>query len=171
MQMGDWIIPVIIGGILLCGVIRGVDVFQEFLAGAAENLKTAVDILPALIALTVAVGMFQASGALDVLTMALAPLLNLLGFPPEAAPLALIRPVSGSGALAVYENLLGTYGPDSFVGRVTSILMGSTETTFYTIAVYYSAVAVKNSRHTLACAAAADFTGFLVSAWMVRFLF
>lgn len=171
MNFTVYVIPVVLAGILVFGLIKGVDVFNEFIEGARENLKTAVQILPALIALMTAIGMFKSSGALDILTYVLSPVTNLLGFPPECVPLAMIRPVSGSGALALYESLLNSNHPDSFVGRVASVMMGSTETTFYTIAVYYSVTKVKKIRHTLACALIGDLTGFIVSALVVTFLF
>ena len=171
MNFTSYIIPIIIGAILIFGLINGVDVFNEFIEGAKENLKTGVQILPALIALMTAVGMFKASGALDILTYALSPVTTFLGFPSECVPLAMIRPISGSGALAVYESILNSNHPDSFVGRVASVMLGSTETTFYTIAVYYSVTKIKKTRHTLACALAADFTGFVVSALVVNIFF
>ena len=171
MNFTSYIIPIIIGAILIFGLINGVDVFNEFIEGAKENLKIGVQILPALIALMTAVGMFKASGALDILTYALSPLTNFLGFPSECVPLAMIRPISGSGALAVYESILNSNHPDSFVGRVASVMLGSTETTFYTIAVYYSVRKIKKTRHTLACALMADFAGFVVSALVVSIFF
>ena len=171
MNFTDFIIPVMIAGILIFGLAKGVDVFNEFIEGAKENFKTAIQILPSLVALMTAVGMFKASGALDILTYALSPVTQFLGFPPECVPLAMIRPISGSGALAVYEALLNSTHPDSFAGRVASVMMGSTETTFYTIAVYYSVTKVKKIRHTLACALTADFVGFIVSTLTVMMLF
>ena len=122
-------------------------------------------IIPALVALLTAVSMLRASGAMELLSRLCAPLFELLGIPPETAPLMLIRPVSGSGALAVASELMAAHGPDSTVGRVAAVMMGSTETTFYTIAVYFG------SRHTVPAALAADFTGFLAAAWTVRLFF
>jgi spore maturation protein B len=115
--------------------------------------------------------MFKASGALDVLTHALAPMSNAIQVPGELVPLAILRPVSGSGSLAIFENTLNTYGPDSFLGRVASVMQGSTETTFYTIAVYYGAINVQKTRHTVFCALIADFVGFIMSTLAVRLLF
>ena len=115
-------VPVIIGGILLFGAVRGVNVFDEFIAGAKEGLSSAVKILPALVGLMTAVGMFKASGALDVLTHALSPLSSTLGVPGELMPLALLRPISGSGALVIFENLLTAYGPDSAIGRIAGVM-------------------------------------------------
>ena len=171
MNFTSYIIPLIIAGILIYGLIKGVDVFNEFIEGAKDNLKIGVQILPALIALMTCVGMFKASGAMNIFTNFIKPLTDVLGFPSECVPLAMIRPISGSGALAVYENILTYNHPDSFVGRVASVMLGSTETTFYTIAVYYSVTNIKKTRHTLVCALSADFTSFVISALVVNLFF
>lgn len=154
--------------VLLYGAVKKVDIFAEFTAGAMENLKTAVEILPSLILLITAVGMLSASGALEAFSEIMSPLLSKLGFPPEVLPLAMIRPVSGSGAIAVLDNILDTVGADSFTGRVAAVLMGSTETTFYTIAVYYSAVRLKAELPVFVSSLTADFAGFVFSALVVR---
>ncbi|MCI5905429.1 MAG: spore maturation protein [Oscillospiraceae bacterium] len=169
--MTDYIIPLFIGLIIIYGCIKKVDIFDEFLSGARENLKTGVDILPSLIAMITAIGMFKASGAMELLAKAMSPVTEFLGFPSECLPLAIMRPVSGSGALAVFETILSEVHPDSFAGRVASVILGSTETTFYTIAVYYGAANIKNTRHTLASALSADFTGFIISVLTVRLIF
>lgn len=160
--------PMLICLILLYGAVKKVDIFAEFTTGAMENLKTAVEILPSLILLITAVGMLSASGALEAFSEIMSPLLSKLGFPPEVLPLAMIRPVSGSGAIAVLDNILGTVGADSFTGRVAAVLMGSTETTFYTIAVYYSAVRLKAELPVFVSSLTADFAGFVFSALVVR---
>lgn len=160
--------PMLICLTLLYGAVKKVDIFAEFTAGAMENLKTAVEILPSLILLITAVGMLSASGALEAFSEIMSPLLSKLGFPPEVLPLAMIRPVSGSGAIAVLDNILGTVGADSFTGRVAAVLMGSTETTFYTIAVYYSAVRLKAELPVFVSSLTADFAGFVFSALVVR---
>ena len=158
--INHFIVPGIIGGIFLFGVVRGVNTFDAFLEGAREGLSTAVSITPALICLLTAVAMFKASGALDVLSWGLSPLAQAVGLPGEVIPLALLRPISGSGAMV--------YGPDSFIGRVASVMEGSTETTFYTIAVYYGATHVTRTRHTLPSALSADLAGILMSGVAVR---
>ena len=168
--MSDLIIPFFIALIMIIGLIKRVDVFGEFTEGAKENLKAAFDVLPALIALMTAIGMFKASGALEVISEAISPLTGFLGFPEECIPLAIIRPVSGSGALAVFESILNDVSPDSFAGRVASVIIGSTETTFYTIAVYYGITNVKKTRHAVASSLTADFTGFIISALTVRLI-
>ena len=169
MQISHYLVPLIIAGVLCYGVAKGTDVFTHFVDGAKEGLSTAAGILPALVALMTCVGMFRASGGLDVLVSALKPLAGVV--PGELIPLGLLRPISGSGALAIYEDLLKTCGADSMTGRMASVLMGSTETTFYTIAVYFGAVQVRRTRHTLACSLTADLTGFIMSVLVTRLLF
>lgn len=170
-QLVDFLIPSVIAGILFYGIYKRVNVFEVFLEGAKEGLQIAAGILPALIALMTCVGMFKASGALDVLTDLLSPLTDLIGAPREVIPLALLRPISGSGSLAVFETILRSYGPDSFIGRVASVMQGSTETTFYTIAVYYSAAGITKTRHTLGCALSADVIGFIMSTVTILYFF
>ena len=168
--MSNYVIPFFIAAVMIIGLVKKVDVFSEFTEGAKENLKAAVSILPALVALMTAIGMFKASGALDFISAAISPLTSFLGFPDECIPLAIIRPISGSGALAVFENILTDVSPDSFAGRVASVIIGSTETTFYTIAVYYGITKVKKTRQALPASLAADFTGFVLSALTVRII-
>jgi len=169
--MTGWIIPTVIAALLLYGLYKKVDVFSVFLAGAKEGLQTSFGILPSLIALMTCVGMFKVSGGLDVICYALSPLLELLHIPPELAPLTLLRPLSGSGALVIYEDLLRNAGADSSIGRIASVMMGSTETTFYTMAVYFGAVRVQKSRYTLPCSLTSDLVGFLCSAALVYLFF
>ena len=121
--------------------------------------------------LLTAVSMLRASGALDLAARLLAPLLDRVGVPSELLPLMLVRPISGSAALGVGAELIGTYGPDSYLGRVAAVMLGSTETTFYTIAVYFGAVGVTRTRYALPAALCADLTGFLAAAWAVRLCF
>ena len=128
-------------------------------------------IVPALVGLLTAVSMLRASGALDLAARLLAPLLDRVGVPSELLPLMLVRPISGSAALGVGAELIGTYGPDSYLGRVAAVMLGSTETTFYTIAVYFGAVGVTRTRYALPAALCADLTGFLAAAWAVRLCF
>lgn len=168
--MSDFVIPFFIALIMVIGLIKRVDVFVEFAEGAKENLKAAFEVLPALIALMTAIGMFKASGALEVISAAISPITGLFGFPEECIPLAIIRPVSGSGALAVFESILNDVSPDSFAGRVASVIIGSTETTFYTIAVYYGITNIKKTRHAVVSSLTADLTGFIVSALTVRLI-
>lgn len=168
--MSDYVIPFFIALIMIIGLVKRVDVFGEFTEGAKDNLKASVSVLPSLVALMTAIGMFKASGALDLITTAILPLTSFLDFPEECIPLAIIRPISGSGALAVFENILTYVSPDSFAGRVASVIIGSTETTFYTIAVYYGITNVKKTRQALPASLAADFTGFIISVLTVRII-
>lgn len=168
--MSNYVIPFFIALIMIIGLAKKVDVFSEFTEGAKENLKASVSVLPSLIALMTAIGMFKASGAMELISTAISPLTSFLGFPEECIPLAIIRPISGSGALAVFENILTDVSPDSFAGRVASVIIGSTETTFYTIAVYYGITKVKKTRQALSASLAADFTGFVLSALTVRII-
>lgn len=167
----NYIVPGIIVFVCLYGLKEKVDVFSVFLQGAAEGIKICIDILPALIGLLVAVGMLKASGALDIIAYALRPLTRLIFMPAELIPLTLLRPISGSGALAIYENILKEFGPDGLIGKIASVMQGSTETTFYTIAVYYGATKVKKTRHTVASSLTADIVGFLMSAITVNLFF
>jgi len=167
----NFVIPVTVAGILGFGLYKKVDVFGVFLEGAKEGLKTAANIAPALIALMTCIGMLKVSGTLDILVWVFSPLARLLVLPQEVLPLAILRPISGSGALVIFNDILDTYGPDSFVGRVASVIEGSSETTFYTIAVYFGAVKVSKTKYTLSASLAADLVGFVMSAHMVRLIF
>ena len=170
MSFTAWLIPLIITGLFGWGLVCGVDVFDCFLQGAKEGLRTAASITPALVCLLTAVTMLRASGGLAVLTGFLRPATEALGFPAEALPLALLKPVSGSGSTALLHQLLEQYGPDGFIGRVASVLAASSETTFYAIAVYYGAVQVRRTRHTLVSSLAGDAAAMLMSALSVRLL-
>lgn len=164
-------IPVLTGAILILALIRGKNAYDLFLSGAARGLKTSVRIAVPLAGLLAAVSMLRASGVIELAGIALGSLCKKTGFPSGALPLALLRPISGSGALAVLSDILREYGADSFTGRVASVISGSTETTFYTLAVYFGAVKVKKTGYTLPAALAADITGFLVSAFVVSRFF
>ena len=165
------VMPVIFLIIIGFSMIKKVDIFDAFLCGAKDGLKSLFSILPALVGLIAAISMFRASGALEFLTTLLSPVTRLLGIPAQIMPLALLRPVSGSGALAIVGDLLTSAGPDSMVGHIASVIMGSTETTFYTLAVYYGAVKIKNSRHSVPAALCADLTGLFVGTWICYLFF
>ena len=171
MTVSAWILPLLLAAVAVCGLGRRVDLYAALTRGAEEGLRTLLRIVPALVGLLTAVSMFRASGAMEQLTTLLSPLLTLLGIPPETAPLLLIRPMSGSGALAVGTELMTRFGPDSYIGRVAAVMMGSTETTFYTIAVYFGSAGIVRTRHTVPAALVADLTGFAASAWAVRLFF
>ncbi|MDO5558256.1 MAG: nucleoside recognition domain-containing protein [Oscillospiraceae bacterium] len=169
--MTSYIVPFLLLIIFVTAVVKKVDVFGEFLEGASENLKTSFEILPTLVALVLSVGMLRSSGVIELLSQLASPLLEFTGFPEECLPLALIRPISGSGATAVFESILTQNSPDSFAGRVASIMVGSTETTFYTIAVYYGVTKVKNSKHTLVCALFGDLVAITGSFLITKYFF
>jgi len=157
--LSSWLLPALMAAIALAGFARRVPVYDAFIAGAREGLGIAVAILPFMLAILVAVALFRASGALDALTAALAPLTGLVGFPAEALPMALIRPLSGSGALAVMTETMQHYGPDSFPGFLVCVINGSSETTFYVLALYLGSVGVRASRHTVIACLAGDLAG------------
>lgn len=171
MNLSSLVIPVLLAAVAVCGLGRRVDVYAALTHGAEEGLGVLLRIVPALVGLLTAVAMFRASGAMDALSELLAPMLEWLGIPAQTAPLMLIRPVSGSGALAVGTELMTTYGPDSYIGRVAAVMLGSTETTFYTIAVYFGSAGIHRTRHAMPAALLADLTGFVASAFAVRLFF
>ena len=171
MNVSDFAIPLIVVFVISFGLVKRCEVYSSFTFGAEEGLKTAVKIIPQLVGLLVAVKVFNASGAMDFVVHLISPAAKVMHFPTEALPFALLRPVSGSGSLALATDLFENLGPDSFVGRVVSVMMGSTETTFYTVSVYFGAVGVKNVRHTLFCALLADVLSMLLSAVICMFYF
>ena len=171
MNPSSLVIPVLLAAVAVYGTGRRVDVYGALSRGAEEGLGMLVRIVPALVGLLTAVSMFRASGAMEWFAGLCSPVLEWLGIPPETAPLMLIRPVSGSGALAVGTDLMAAYGPDSYIGRVAAVMLGSNETTFYTIAVYYGSAGIIKTRHTIPAALTADFVGFIASAFAVRLFF
>ena len=165
------LVPFTIAGVALYAAVRRVDVYSALVYGAGEGLGTLVRIVPALIGLMTAVYMLRASGALELASDLLAPLLERVGLPAQLLPLMLVRPISGSAALGVGAELISTYGPDSQLGRTAAVMLGSTETTFYTIAVYFGAVGITRTRYAVPAALCADLTGFLAASWAVGLLF
>lgn len=164
------VLPGIIAVIAVAALCRRVDLFGALAGGAAEGVKSAIGILPTLVVLFVAIFMFRASGALDALTRLLAPVASVVGIPPECLPLALLRPFSGSGTLALGAEVIATHGVNSLVGRTAAVMLGSTETTFYVIAVYSGGAGVKNTRHAIPAALVADVVGFIAASLSVRLL-
>lgn len=168
--MIDYIVP---GLLFLCCAIalrKRENAYDLMLSGASEGLQMLLSILPALILLMTSVTMLRQSGAVETLSRFLAPAFRFFGIPPETAILILVRPISGSAALAVGADLMAQYGVDSTIGRTAAIMLGSTETTFYTISVYFSAAGIHKTRYTVPAALAADLTGFLVASLTSRFL-
>lgn len=166
--LGVLCVPILITVILGTGLLRRVNVYDAFVEGAKDGLVTLFKIFPSLLGLITSVAMLRASGALDLLCSFLKPITSALGVPSEVVPLMLMRPVSGSGALAVVTDIFKNLSPDSFAGLCASVMMGSTETTFYTIAVYYGSVGITKIRHTLKAALIADLVGMIGSVLAVR---
>lgn len=171
MNLSSLVLPLLLAAVAICGMGKQVDVYATLTRGAEEGLSVLLRIIPALVGLLTAVSMFRASGAMEFLSNLCAPVLEAIGIPPEVMPLMLIRPVSGSGALASGTDLMTTYGPDSYIGRVAAVMLGSTETTFYTIAVYFGSAGIHKTRHAVPAALTADLAGFVASAFAVRLLF
>lgn len=167
-DFADWILPLIIVFVLAFGTVKGVKIFDTFIDGAKSGFKTFLSITPPLIALITAVNMLKASGGLDVLTAFLSPLAHITGIPREVLPLTVLSPVSGSGSITMLEAILKSLGPDSFAGRCASVIMGSTETTFYAVTLYYGSVNIKKTRHTLPCCICADIVSFILAPISVR---
>ena len=164
----DLMVPGILVGVSCYGMAKKVDVYEALLQGAARGLEILLRILPALISLLTVTAMLRASGALDLAAEILAPTLHWLGIPPETVGLMLVRPISGSAALGVGAELIATYGPDSTIGRTAAVMLGSTETTFYTIAVYFGAAGIQKTRYAIPAALCADFAGFFFASVTVR---
>ena len=168
----SWILIALLVGIPLYGWVKGVKVYEAFVEGAKEGFNVAVRIIPFLVAILAAVGAFRGAGAMDALAKVLAPITGPLGLPAEVLPMALVRPLSGSGALGLLGNIFATpgLGPDSYAGRLASVLQGSTETTFYVLSVYCGSVGIVRYRHALAAGLLADFTGLTASVIIARML-
>ena len=169
--MTDYIVPGILLLVSLLALCKKENSYDLLLSGAADGLQLLISIVPALILLLTAVYMLRASGAVELLSAAASPLFSFFGIPPETAMLVLIRPISGSAALAVGAELMAQYGVDSTVGRTVAVMLGSTETTFYTISVYFGAAGIKKTRYTVPAALFADFVGFFMASLTVRLFF
>jgi spore maturation protein B len=166
-----FVIPLIVVGFPLYGLFKRVPVYESFVVGAKDGFNVAVRIIPYLVAILFAIGMFRASGAMDFLTGALDPVLSLVGFPAEVLPMAIIRPLTGSGSAALVADMIGQYGEDSIFVKMVAVMFGSTETTFYVIAVYFGAVNIRKTRHALGAGLTADFSAMIIAVWTVRLLF
>ena len=169
--MIDYIVPMIILVTSLVALRKKENTYDLMLTGAGEGLKLLITILPALILLLTAVSMLRISGAVELLSGMLSPVFRFFGIPPETAILVLVRPISGSAALAVGTDLMAQYGVDSLIGRTAAVMLGSTETTFYTISVYFGAAGIQKTRYTTPAALFADLVGFTMASWSVRFFF
>jgi spore maturation protein B len=164
-------IPFLLAGFPLYAALRRVKVYEEFVDGAKEGFEVAIRIIPYLIAILVAIGMFRAAGGLEMLGNLLKPVMSAVGFPPDLLPLVLMRPLSGSGTLGIFSELVKQCGPDSLVTRMGATIYGSTETTFYVLAVYFGSVAVKRTRYAVLAGLTADFVGVVASIIICRLVF
>jgi len=166
-----FVLPALLVGFPLYGLYKGVRVYEVFVEGAKEGFNVAVTIIPYLIAILFAIGMFRASGAMDFLVSALDPVLAVIGIPAEVVPMGIVRPLTGSGSAGLVTDMIAQYGEDSLVVKMVATMFGSTETTFYVIAVYFGAVNVRETRHAVPAGLFADFVGFLASVYIVQLLF
>ncbi|MCL2878579.1 MAG: spore maturation protein [Acidobacteria bacterium] len=169
--VSTWAIPFFLAAVPLYGAFRKVKVYESFVEGAKGGVQTAVRIIPYLVAMLVAVGMLRAAGAIDMMAEALAPLLSRLHFPVEILPLAIMRPLSGSGSLGIVTELISAHGPDSFIGRLAATAYGSTETTFYVLAVYFGAVGIRKARHAVVAGLTADMVSLVTAVIVCRLAF
>ncbi len=168
----NWIVPLLILGVpLYAYAAKRIRVYESFIEGAKEGFQIGVRIIPYLVAILVAIGMFRASGAMDWLVWLIQPVVRWAGFPAEALPSSLMRSLSGSAAFAMSSEIFKIHGPDSFIGRLVSVIQGSTETTFYIMAVYFGAVAVRKTRYTLAASLITDASGIIAAYVICRLLF
>jgi len=170
-QLSNWMLLAFVVGIPLFGAIKKVDVFDAFIVGAKQGFETIVSIIPYLVAMMVAIGMLRASGFFELLSSLLAPLLTAIGMPSELLPLALIRPFSGSAATGVMAELIHQHGGNSFIANTAATMMGSTETTFYVIAIYFGSVNIRRTRHAIPAGLLADAAGVVASVTICRYLF
>ena len=169
--LSNWIMLSFMVGIPLYGAFKRIDVFDAFIVGAKQGFETIISIIPYLVGMLVAIGMLRASGFFEILGKALAPLLNMIGMPTELLPLALVRPFSGSAATGVMADLIHQHGGDSFIAKSAATIMGSTETTFYVIAVYFGVVNIRRTRHAIPAGLLADLAGVITSVVVCRYLF
>ena len=170
-QISRWAIPIMIFSIPLIAFLRGVPVYEAFVEGAEEGFTTAIKIIPFLVGMLVAIGVFNASGAMQAMANALKPVTDLLNLPGEVLPLAIMRPLSGGGALGIAAGLIETFGPDSFIGMLASTMQGSTDTTFYVLTVYFGSVGIIRYRYSLYVGLIGDITGLLASLFICNYLF
>jgi spore maturation protein B len=166
-----FVIPLMLVGFPLYGLYKRVPVYESFVEGAKEGFQVAVRIIPYLVAILFAVAMFRASGAMDALARLLSPVLEPLGFPAEVLPMAIVRPLTGSGSAAIVVDMINRYGEDSIYVKMASVMFGSTETTFYVIAVYFGAINIRKTRHAVPAGLIADISAMIFAVWSVRLLF
>ncbi len=171
MSVSEVILPIVIGSILFYGIYKKVDIYAVFVEGAIDGAKAALRIFPYILAVIFAINLFIQSGAEVFIVKMLTPITSFIGFPPELLSLSIVKPLSGGGSLGVFQSILENYGPDSYIGRSASILMGSSETIFYTVAVYFGAVGIKNIRHTVKVGLIAHCASIFAALVVSKFLF
>ena len=169
-NFGFYVAPILIFLIIFYAVYKKTPVFDEFLLGAEDGFKATISLIPTLIALVTGVSMLRSSGALELFASFVQPVCEFLKVPPQIAPLAIMRSISGSGSTALLDNIFSNYGPDSLIGTISSMIMGSTETTFYTLTVYFGSLKIKNTRHALICSVLADICAVIMAVLVAKFL-
>lgn len=170
-QMSMYVVPIILLTIVSIGLSKKLKVFEIFTQGAKTGLDTAVKLVPTLVGLIVAIGMFRASGAMELLVYALSPITDWIGIPAGVMPLAILKPISGAGSLTLVSSIMNQYGPDSFIGKLACVMMGSTETTFYVTAIYFGVTKVKNTGYMIPVAVTADVFCILLSFFVCKLFF
>lgn len=169
--VSNWAIPTMIGLIVVIGFIQKVKVYEVFVDGAKEGFNVAVKIIPYLVAILVAIGMFRASGAMDMFVSLISPITDLINMPAETVPVAVMRPLSGSGSMGIATELINTHGASSMIGRIASVMFGSTDTTFYVIALYFGSVGIKKTRHAVVAGLLGDLAGLLAAVFFCNLIF
>lgn len=169
--LSKFAIPFMIVGIISYGMSKNVKVYESFVEGAKDGFSTAIRIIPSFVAMLVAIGVFRESGAMDILIKLITPVIEIFNIPGEIVPMILMRPLSGSGAQGIMSELAGNYGPESLIARTVAVMMGSSETTFYVLAVYFGSVSIKKQRHALAAGLIADLAGVISAIYITRMFF
>ena len=167
-NFGFYVIPVVLAITVILGILKKVSIFDVFLKGASEGINSTFSIAPSLIGLITAVSMIKASGALDIFANFAEPISNIIGIPAQVIPLAILKPISGSGSIALLDNIFKNFGTDTDIGKIASVIMGSTETTFYTLTVYFGCIGIKKLRHAVACALFTDLVAIVCSIILVK---
>lgn len=169
--ISTWAIPVLVATVLVYASLKKVPIFDTFVEGGREGFSIAVSLIPYMVGMLVAIGIFRESGAFDLFARLISPITNLLGIPGEVVPLAIMRPISGNGALAITAEILQRFGPDSLIGTIASTMQGSTDTTFYILTVYFGSVGIKKIRYSMTVGLLADIAGFLASVLVCKLVF
>ncbi len=169
--LSKFAIPFMIVGIISYGIIKNVKVYESFTEGAKDGFATAIRIIPSFVAMLVAIGVFRESGAMDLLVKLLTPVIEIFKIPGEIVPMIFMRPLSGSGAQGIMSELATNYGPESLLARMAAVMMGSSETTFYVLAVYFGSISIKKQRHALSVGLIADLAGFVSAVYITRLFF